>query len=457
MELNLGEGIDLEMQTIMTGRGCAIGQSGSGKSFLAGVIAEELGKSGMPFCVIDTEGEYASLRNLFNIIIVGGDKKDVELDVNFSRLFYASISNDLPVVLDVSDVVDKKKVVYDALRTLYELESKIHKPYLLIMEEADEFAPQVIGKGENVVEEISIRGRKRGIGLFITTQRPANISKNVLAQCSYGFIGKLTIENDLNAVRILFGNTGMLTQITKLHTGEFMPFGLDYEMRFKVKSRGARHMGATPSIELNRPSSSTLSAIIKELKGGTVLKKISGESHKLHIETIPLQFSFENAKSYAEKIVRRRFIFFGKVEERIDSITLQYLPLALCVIRVPTGRRNEYDEHTCLLNSRYEFTHIGKGMKFLTVSEMEKDKRNHKRYVLKETPQFNQVDVLKEDVIDGTINKKRAAACITKIFPNPTMTSFQTVYSPVYRITLRKGNKVRVFTIDGIYGRNIDT
>jgi uncharacterized protein len=456
MELNLGEGIDIDVQTMMTGRGCAIGQSGSGKSFLAGVIAEELGKAGMPFCIIDTEGEYASLKNLFNVIIVGGDRKDIGLDVDFSRLFEVSISNDLPVILDVSDSLDKKEAVYDALQALYLLESRIRKPYLLIIEEADKFAPQVVGKGTNIIEEISVRGRKRGIGIFITTQRPANVSKNVLAQCSYGFIGKLTIENDLSAIRILFENRSRLTQITKLHTGEFIPFGLDHEMQFRVKGRSVRHMGATPSIEQYRPSISALSAILKELKGGTPLKKGPGESPTLRVQAVPVSFSFEEAKSYARRIARRRFVLFGAIDERIDPIELQYMRLGLCVVRVPTGRRNEYDEYSCLLNSRYEFTLIDKGMKFLTVSKNEKNRTCHRRYVLKEDLRLDQADIPKESVIDGNVNKKRAATSIGRAFPNSVMTSFRTVYSPVYRMTLRRGSKVRVFTIDGMRGRNIE-
>lgn len=456
MGLNLADGVDLDLQTIVTGRGCAIGQSGSGKSFLAGVIAEELGKAGLPFCVIDTEGEYASLRNMFRVIIAGGDNKDVGLDVDFSKLFYESITHDLPVVLDVSDVTDRKEAVYGALRALYELESRIRKPYLVIIEEADKFAPQVVGKGENIIEEISVRGRKRGMGLFITTQRPANISKNVLAQCSYGFIGKLTIENDLGAVGILFGDRSRLTEITRLHTGEFMPFGLDYRAQFKVKGREARHIGATPSIEQYRPSNSTLSAIIKELKGGTPLKKAQGGSSTLRIQAIPITFSLEDAKEYAEKIARKKFIFIGNAEESIDSVTLEYMPLGLCVIRVPTGRRNEYDEHVCLLNSRYEFALIDKRIRFLAPSRSDDDRISPKRYALKEAPQVDQVYAFKENIIEGSINKKRAATHISRVFPEADMTSFQMVYSPVYRITLRKGSKVRVFTIDGMYGKNIE-
>jgi type IV secretory pathway VirB4 component len=76
----LGKGLDIDVQAILTGRGCIIGQSGSGKSFLMGVIAEELCRLNMAFCVIDTEGEYSSLKSMFNVIIVGGDNKDIELD-----------------------------------------------------------------------------------------------------------------------------------------------------------------------------------------------------------------------------------------------------------------------------------------------------------------------------------------------------------------------------------------
>ena len=134
MEINLAEGVGISAQTVMTGRGCAIGQSGSGKSYLAGVLAEELCRLGMPFLVVDTEGEYASLRSLCNVIVVGGERGDLALDVDFSRLFRASIEDKLPVVLDLSDTIEKKEVASRALSELYEVESRLRKPYLVLVE-----------------------------------------------------------------------------------------------------------------------------------------------------------------------------------------------------------------------------------------------------------------------------------------------------------------------------------
>ena len=100
-EVALSEGARLETQDVLTGRGCVIGQSGSGKSFLVGVIAEELSKSGMPFCIIDTEGEYGSIKGSFNAIVVGGESADLALDVDYSELFSASVENGIPVILDL--------------------------------------------------------------------------------------------------------------------------------------------------------------------------------------------------------------------------------------------------------------------------------------------------------------------------------------------------------------------
>ena len=79
----------------------------------------------------------------------------------------------LPIVLDLSDTADSEAAVLSALHALYQVESKVRKPYLVLVEEADKFVPQVISGKENAIEEISVRGRKRGIGLFITTQRPS--------------------------------------------------------------------------------------------------------------------------------------------------------------------------------------------------------------------------------------------------------------------------------------------
>jgi hypothetical protein len=457
--VNLASGIGIDVQTMMTGRGCVIGQSGSGKSFLAGVIAEELCKLNMPFCVVDTEGEYSSLKTAFDVIVVGGENKDVEVDIDYSKLFSESIANDIPVVLDFSDVVDRKELVYKALQALYDLEDKIRKPYLVFIEEADKFAPQVLSKNSNIIEEISVRGRKRGVGLLLTTQRPANISKNVLSQCSYGFIGKLTIDNDLSAIKILFEDRDKLVSVTRLKVGEFLPFGLKNDKEFLVKKRTVRHMGMTPLIDTEKPISGKLRGIIKGLKAADKVSasKKSDGGEIIPIETLLASFSRDNVNKYAERIARKQFIVFGSATERTDSIRLKYLPLGLCNFRIPTSKKNEYMEYWTIVDDRGNLVRLDKRVKFLVEEDTEKASKNRYKYYLKKEPVvLEKADVGKADIIKSNINEKKARSFISRLFPTSTMVDFKIIHLPVYKITLKKDNKVRVFNLDALYGKELN-
>ncbi len=466
MEVNLAGGVGINAQTVMTGRGCAIGQSGSGKSFLAGVVAEELCKASMPFCIIDTEGEYSSLRSISrNVIVVGGDHGDISLDVDFGKLFGASIASEIQVVLDLSDEIDKNSVAQKALTALYDLESRMRKPYLVIIEEADKFAPQVTRtKVANMVEEISVRGRKRGIGLFITTQRPANISKNVLAQCSYGFVGRLTIENDINALRILFSSSDKLASITRLTTGEFIPFGLDFSDRFRVKPREAEHTGSTPQVGIHRPSSGRIASVIKELSGGREAASMMATARHSQrqaagqaISSLPLSVSIDDATSMARDMARRRFLIAGEAVEMVDGVELKYMPLASLTLRFPTGRRNEYLEYSCMVDGSNRMVRLGKCIDVLRIDAGSSHDGNpaYKRYLMKEPAGAVKVQADKEDLLIP-VNERKIKGFISRIFPDAVIARFDVVHAPVYRITLRRGNRVRVFGIDGVYGKKVD-
>ncbi len=463
--MNLSNEIGLDAQTIVTGRGCVIGQSGSGKSFLIGVVAEELAKSNMPFCVVDTEGEYSSLKSSFNAIIIGGSNKDAGLDVDYTKLFQASIENSIPVVLDLSDTSDKQGVVYDAMDALFSLESSLRRPYLVIIEEADKFVPQVVSKRTNPIEEIAFRGRKRGLGLFIATQRPANISKNVLAQCSYGFIGRLTIDNDVNAIRILFSSRKALTEVTTLKVGEFIPFGMDYHERFKVKGRVTKAMGSTPLVSAPRQSSAKINSIIKSLSGNAPQVKpiTSRETRELKIQSLQRLFSEDDAKEFAERMKRKQFGVFGKSVENVDTVSLQYAPLELVSMRFPTNRRNEYLEYYALLSEKGRLVKFTDRTKFFDyVAEKEGEQRNFLAYNIY-TPSLSKVpfkledsSVAKADLVSKGLGKKRIQKLVTKFFPSAVIIDTSRVYLPFYRIVLRANNKIRVFTVNAVDGRTFE-
>ena len=76
-QLILGHGLDgasitLDPFALLTGNLGIVGDSGSGKSWLAGLLAEEMLKQGYQICVIDPEGDYRNLRAFPHTLLVGG-------------------------------------------------------------------------------------------------------------------------------------------------------------------------------------------------------------------------------------------------------------------------------------------------------------------------------------------------------------------------------------------------
>jgi len=217
-------------------------------------------------------------------------------------------------------------------------------------------------------------------------------------------------------------------------------------------------MGMTPTIGAYKPIDSKLSSIIKELKGTAtgIVKREKGKYEKSSLLALTAAFTQRDAKAYAERIAKRRFVMFGKITEQIDSIDLKYLPMGLCHIRVPLKRRNEYLEYYAIVDDQCELVKLDKSIKFLAAEELEDSPNSYKSYLTKNPIPLEKVDTSKEYVMKSGISEKRAKTCIARFLPDPLMVDFQIIHLPVYKITLKSGNKVRVFAIDGIYGKKLD-
>lgn len=515
MAVEIAENLSLDPQRVLTGRCCIIGQSGSGKSYMIGVLSEELCRNGLPFLIIDTEGEYGSLKSAFSLIRVGGSGADLDIDTDYWKLLETSISRRIPVIFDLSDTVEKAQAVSKLLGVLYKIEERKKSPYLVIVEEADQFAPQSGRRPGNIIEEISVRGRKRGVGLVVATQRPAAISKNVLAQCSYGFIGKLTIENDLNAVSVLVGSRAALLRIPKFSSGEFMPFGLGSTDQILVRGRSVVHGGSTPVISGGKTTEKSLEKIIRELKstGSAGAKPESSGRQRASIESLVENIGIEKARDFSAGMLRRRFGLFGSPKEVVESVVKRYVELAVCCVRLPTGRRKEFDEYYLVIDSGLNFFRIGNridvlksqatrpfkitaaGLALLYAiskngkadlkeaaeisglgarkAQSELDRLARSGLVHSESGRFRIADrrealcdaapkrvrlEVDSDSIEGSdeLREGEARQFVLASFPGCSIISIDKVYMPLYRITLRRGNRVRLFSMDAVTGGRLD-
>ncbi|MEM3011735.1 MAG: DUF87 domain-containing protein [Candidatus Hadarchaeales archaeon] len=336
-----GKEVRVRVHELVTGRTAVIGQSGSGKSWTIGVVCEQLCKLNVGFCIVDPEGEYFSLKEKFQVLWAGrSPPADVDLErVDHDRLFRMAVESNIPVILDTSEALDERMAVSRLCGALYEVESKLRTPYLLVVEEAEKFAPQR-GRPLQELLEISRRGRKRGLGLLLATQRPALVSKDLLSQCNNQILGKLTVEADLEAVSPFFASRRELLELPRLRPGEFFVMGsfVEHGHRVRILPRETTHGGTTPKL-LPKPVG-RLSDIIKKL--GEVAPAFPApefppaEGGPEEGPVLPTQVDREEVLERAEAGRRRRFLIFGE-EERLVSLELVHHPLFYVEVAHPGG------------------------------------------------------------------------------------------------------------------------
>lgn len=115
-------------------------------------------------------------------------------------------------------------------------------PIYLICEEAHEYIPREdvprYREARRSMERIAKNGRKYGVGLCIVSQRPADVSETVLAQCSSYICLRISNPDDQEYVRSMVPEAvrGTFATLTSLSKGEAVALGeaVPMPVRFRV-------------------------------------------------------------------------------------------------------------------------------------------------------------------------------------------------------------------------------
>lgn len=299
---------------VLTSRAFCSGKSGSGKSNTVGLICEKILDKGLPLMVIDTEGEYYSLKQEYSVLHIGATEEcDLQVGVEHAeKISSLALEQNTPIVLDISGFIDDEKankLVKQVLNQLFHKEQKLKKPFPVILEEAHKYIPE---KGKSIVSDIAIeigkRGRKRGLGLIAVSQRPASVDKNFITQSDWRIWHHFDYRNDLEVAKDILGSQ-YSDKIEAFDTGEAI-LECDFIERDKTQVKFERKKtfdaGATPTLDNEKsPELKSLDEeIIEELQ--EISEKKRKEKSRIQELEEKLQEKEEEIESLEKDLERAR-------------------------------------------------------------------------------------------------------------------------------------------------------
>jgi hypothetical protein len=238
---------------------------GAGKTNAGRVMAEQMFDLKLPFVAVDPVGSWYGLRASRDgktpglpIPIFGGRHGDIPLDVGSGAMLADLIvEKRLSCVLDLSafdSEASKKRFLLGFAQRLY---LKNEDPLHLFLEEADDYIPQRPFRDEAQLlrawENIVRRGRARGLGMTMITQRSAKINKDVLTQVETLIALRTTSPQDIAVVEAWVKYHAAKEEIIKslsgLDNGEawvWSPHFLKDTFRMRFPLSRTFDSGATP-------------------------------------------------------------------------------------------------------------------------------------------------------------------------------------------------------------------
>ncbi len=222
---------DLDLEELLATRLLVQGNSGSGKSHLLRRLLEQ-SAPWVQQCIVDPEGDFVTLAEKFGHQVVDAARSEAELTRIAGRVRQHRVS----VVLNLEglDVEQQMRAAAAFLGGMFDAERDHWYPVLVVVDEAQLFAPAVAGEVSDDARKLSLgamtnlmcRGRKRGLAGVIATQRLAKLAKNVAAEASNFLMGRTFLDIDMARAADLLGMDRRQAEMFRdLARGNFVALG----------------------------------------------------------------------------------------------------------------------------------------------------------------------------------------------------------------------------------------
>jgi len=222
----------LDLEELLATRLLVQGNSGSGKSHLLRRLLEQ-SAPWVQQTIIDPEGDFVTLAERFgHLVIEAEDHTERALQVAGERARIHRVSTVLN--LEGLDAENQMRRAAAFLNGLFEIARDHWYPMLVVVDEAQLFAPAVAGEVSDEARKASLsamtnlmcRGRKRGLAGVIATQRLAKLAKNVAAEASNFLMGRTFLDIDMARAADLLGMERRQAEAFRdLERGQFMALG----------------------------------------------------------------------------------------------------------------------------------------------------------------------------------------------------------------------------------------
>lgn len=346
MKFNIGtagsKNVKVDAMVLADTRGLICASSGLGKSWLLRLMYESVAST-VQTIIIDPEGEFSTLREKLDLLIVS-ENGDLRADIRSAGLLARKLAETgVSAVIDIYDLpgkedpwVKRRMFVAEFVSELMNLPKKLYHPMVVMVDEAHQFAQQettndtYMLKGSRVnpsmlsrsaIRSLMSAGRKRGIGGILATQRVSKIDKDAIADARNVFIGGTTLDIDQRRAGDILGMSKVESvSLRDLAPGTFFSFGP------AIEGKGIVQFKSNP-VQTTHPKAGQRSSIVVP-KASTQIADIAAQFGDLpavaeeEVKTLDV-LTRENA--YLKRQLHERPVTFQTqpVVERVEVPVLQ--------------------------------------------------------------------------------------------------------------------------------------
>ncbi len=233
--------VEINLSKLVSTRLLIQANSGGGKSWLIRRLLEQShGK--IQQIVIDLEGEFSTLREKYDYLLVGRDG-EIPSNIQTAELLATKLLKlNVSTIIDLSELKHHERITFVKrfIDSLISAPRELWHPCLIIVDEAHQFCPE--GKkseSASSVIDLQTRGRKRGFCGVLATQRISKLHKDAAAECNNVLVGRTVqdIDRKRAANDLGFTTKEQEQSLKKLDDGEFFGYGpaISKEDYIKVK------------------------------------------------------------------------------------------------------------------------------------------------------------------------------------------------------------------------------